>query len=79
MKTEILQKLRNGQPLNLFNKSQKQFVKIQLNRAYKRVCWERWVSLDKSNWIKQNAYLSLKDVSSVLNYYKNLNNEAQPI
>lgn len=73
MTTEQLITLRNGKPINLFSKVEKQFIKIQLNRKESFVCWERWVSLDKNKWINHNLYLSLKDVKSILKHYKFIN------
>ena len=65
--------LRDGESLNLFDRSTKYFVKIQLNRKEKFVCWERWVSLDRRNWINHNMYLRLKDVMQILTEIKTKN------
>lgn len=60
--SEIIKKLRNREVLRFFNRKTKVFTRINLNKKDSRVCWERWESLDQSNWICQNLYLSLKDV-----------------
>lgn len=65
MHTEHLSKLRNRQNLRLWDSSNKLFVQIQLNKKDKGICWERWVSKDKRNWVKWNEYLSLKDISNI--------------
>ena len=55
----IIKKLRNREPLLLFNRKTKEFHHVQ----YKgRGSWEKFVSWNRRNWRKQNAYLSLKDV-----------------
>lgn len=70
MKADIL-KLRNRKFLTKFSHSEKLFTRIQLNKNYDKVCWERWVSKDKIHWINWNLYLSLKDVIKILNpFYK---------
>ena len=67
MTKEQLQKLRNKKCLNLFDKVNKLFVKIQFNHKEKDfVCWERYVSLDKRNWVNHNLYLSLHDVNGII-------------
>ncbi len=42
------------------------FFKIQLNPTTKSICWQRFVSKDKHNWIKLNECLSLRDVHHIL-------------
>ncbi len=69
MKKETILKLRNGENLNLWDKRQKLFTRIQQNKREKFVCWERWVSADRRNWIKQNFCLSLKDINQVINNF----------
>jgi len=61
-----IKKLRDKEALRLFDKADKNFVVIQLNRKEKYVCWERWISKDKRNWIKINDYLSLREVWIIL-------------
>jgi len=75
MKTETLQTLRNRQPLRLFDTKDKTFIRIQLNKKEKFVCWEKWVSKDKQNWVNHNLYLSLKDVDSILADLRKSNKE----
>jgi hypothetical protein len=70
MKTETILKLRNKQTLNLFDRENKLFVKIQLNKKTKNICWQRFVSADKKNWINWNEYLSLKDISNIIDKIK---------
>ena len=71
MTKETLSKLRNKQPLRLFDRANKMFVHIQFNQKETGfVCWERWVSKDKTNWVNHNKYLSLKDVDIILNQIK---------
>jgi len=66
MKAAHLLPLRNGQPLDLFDSTNKLFVKFQLNRAEKFICWKRYVSKDRRNWICWNEFLSLKDIDSFI-------------
>ena len=37
-----IKKLRHREALHLFDKVDKTFITIQLNRKEKYVCWERW-------------------------------------
>lgn len=74
MTKEQLRKLRKGCVLNLFDTTDKMFVKFQLNRKDERICWERWVSKDKRSWVNWNLYLSLRNVSDIL---KSLNEKQQ--
>lgn len=70
MKIETFKKLRTGEPVSRFDKANKMFVQIQLNKKEKFICWERWVSKDKIKWVNWNLYLSLKDVNNILNEIK---------
>jgi hypothetical protein len=65
MTIEQLSKLRNGNRLKLFDKKNKLFTTIQLNKKDDRICWERWVSKDRINWVNHNMYLSLKDIKQI--------------
>lgn len=63
---ETIKHLRHGGVLNFFNRKQKTFVKIQLNKKEKDfVCWQRFESKDRRTWVEQNKYLSLKDVMDI--------------
>ncbi len=70
MKTSQILRLRNKETLNLFDRTNKLFVKIQLNKTTKFICWQRFTSKDKNNWVKQNESLRLKDVLNILETYK---------
>jgi len=63
--SETVKKLRNRQVLNYFDKQSKTFTRINLNKKDSKVCWERWTSKDRINWVNQNLYLSLKDVLKI--------------
>lgn len=66
--SETVKKLRNKQRINLYDSTNKVFIAIQFNKKEKGfVCWERWVSKDRNNWINHNLYLSIKDVLSIRN------------
>lgn len=79
---DTIQKLRNGEQLKLFDKENKTFITFQLNKKEKSICWERWVSKDRKNWINHNKYLSLKEVILICNNLKrrlpNENNQERP-
>jgi len=62
---DFISRLRYGESINLFDRKTKLFHHIQINRKEKRVCWERYVSSDKKNWIKWNVCLSIKDILSL--------------
>jgi hypothetical protein len=69
MKAELLQKLRNRQPIRLYKYAPgigKVFQHIQLNKSVDWVCWERWYSKDKQKWIQINSCLSLKDINRII-------------
>ena len=68
MKPELLQKLRNKKPVRLFKNymGKKAFFHIQLNKKAETICWQRFVSADKQNWIELNSYLSLHDVANII-------------
>ena len=61
-----IKKLRDREALRLWDKVDKTFVNIQINRKEKYLCWERWISKDQRNWIKLNGYLSLREVWIIL-------------
>lgn len=61
-----IKRLRDRESLRLWDRTDKIIVAIQLNKKEKYVCWERWISKDKRNWIKLNGYLSLREVWIIL-------------
>ena len=68
IKPDTIKTLRDRQPLKLYDAHTRMFVTIQLNKKEKAfVCWERWVSSDRKNWVCHNEFLSLKDVRQILN------------
>jgi hypothetical protein len=70
MSGDILSKLRNRQSISFFKpymNSGKRFFKIQLNKELTGICWQRFVSADRCNWIKLNECLSLHDIDKLLN------------
>lgn len=69
MTPEQLKKLRNKKPLKLFSSDTKLFTTIQINKKESFICWERWVSRDRINWINHNLYLSLHDVKIITNQH----------
>lgn len=70
METDIVKRLRNKEGIKLFDSSTKTFIRIQLNKETKRIYWERWVSIDKSNWVCHNKFLSLKEIVFLINENK---------
>jgi len=68
MKKETLSKLRQGGSLTLLKNymGKRMFFKIQLNKNKKRICWQRFVSGDRQNWIELNSCLSLHDIQGIL-------------
>ncbi len=65
-KQETIKKLRAGDCLNFYDKKEKLFTKIQLNKKENFICWQRFVSTNRAgNWIEWNRYLTIKDVLSI--------------
>jgi hypothetical protein len=69
MNKEILTKLRNRQPVTFYKKYNgvKRFFRIQFNREFNGIAWQRWLSADRRQWIKLNECLSLHDIDKWLN------------
>ena len=61
-----IKKLRNGEHLRFWDKQEKLFVRIQLNKKENFICWQRFVSKDKTNWQEWNSYLALKDCWQII-------------
>jgi hypothetical protein len=59
---ELVSKLRNSKVINLYDYEQKYFVKIQINRTYEKIAFQRFVSKDKNNWVEHNSYLHITDI-----------------
>lgn len=74
MKTDIVKRLRNKESIKLFDSSAKRFIRIQLNKSFKEICWERWVmaagSTHANRWVQHNSCLSLKEVINIINENK---------
>lgn len=65
MKNDRLIKLRHRESVRLFDSKEKLFHHIQINPGTNFICWQRWVSKDKQNWIKWNDCLTLKEALSI--------------
>jgi len=61
MQDRIL-RLRNRENITLFDRKEKTFIRFQLNKQEPFICWKRYASKDRNNWVLWNEYLSLKDV-----------------
>lgn len=73
---EIVKHLRNRQPIKTYgfaSGGQRVFTHYQINLAVKNICWQRFISKDRHNWIEINSYLSLKDVLQCIENNKKLN------
>lgn len=68
--SNIVKTLRNRENLRLYNKVNKSFYQFQLNKNTKRIFWELYISKDKSNWIKLNSFVSLKEIVHFCNDLK---------
>lgn len=62
---ETILTLRHGGHLNMWDKANKLFVRIQPNKNESFVCWERWVRASGGRWINWNKDLSLHDIVSI--------------
>ena len=63
---EVIKLLRHGGVLNMRDRKEKLFVKIQRNKQETGfVCWQRFVAKTKGQWVNWNQYLSLKDVLQI--------------
>jgi hypothetical protein len=67
-RNSVIKKLRDGEPLELYRDGL--FITLQLNKRERRVCWERWVSVNKTSWMNWNLFLSLRDVLQIYNDYE---------
>ena len=67
---ELISKLKSRKSVMFFEVKRKYFHKFQINKKEKNICWERYVSLDRMNWVKWNEYLGLKDVLSCIENVK---------
>jgi hypothetical protein len=73
-RNSVIKKLRDGEHLELYRDGM--FTRFQLNRRERRVCWERWISIDRSNWMNWNLFLSLREVLTIVDYEKGKVNQA---
>jgi hypothetical protein len=68
VRSSVIKKLRDGEPLQLYRDGL--YITIQLNKRESRVCWERWVSVNRTSWMNWNLFLSLRDVIQIYNDYE---------
>jgi hypothetical protein len=59
---DFIHTLRHGNPVTLFDPNSKLFYHIQINKKAKHICWQRYASIDRKNWIEYNYSLSLREV-----------------
>ena len=57
-----IKRLRNRENITLFDSGTKLFHRIQLNKTTPFICWQRFVSTNRNNWVKHNECLSLKEI-----------------
>ena len=62
-RNSVIKKLSDGEPLQLYRDGL--FITLQLNKRERRVCWERWVSVNKTSWMNWNLFLSLHEVLQI--------------
>jgi hypothetical protein len=65
----LVQKLREGRRVTIFDGTSKTFYRFRLNPSEKRVFWIKEASLDQRNWVIQNTFFSLRNVMQ--NIYNN--------
>lgn len=70
---ETVKRLRDGLSVRLWDRQNKLFVHFQLNKKESFICWQRFHSKDKRNWVEQNSYLTLRDVMQIRNEIVNKN------
>ena len=70
---ETLNKLRHRQRVTVFDHKEKLFTSIEINKKESFICFQRFVSKDKRNWIEWNKNLSLKDCKQILEIIKHNN------
>lgn len=66
---DVVQKLRQGRRVTIFDGTTKTFYRFRLNPSEKRVFWIKEASLDQHNWVIQSTYFSLRNVMQ--NIYNN--------
>jgi len=65
----IVQKLREGRRVTIFDGTTKTFYRFRLNPSEKRIFWIKEASLDQRNWVIQTTFFSLRYVMQ--NIYNN--------
>jgi len=70
---EAIKNLRNRQAVTLFDRKNKTFTRLQINKKEHFICFQRFESKDRRNWFEQNSYLSLKDCKQILETIKHNN------
>ena len=67
MEQQILRDLENGNPVNIFDKDKKEFIKFMLNRDSKGNFYKQMVSENKFKTYRcMETTLTLKDVSDIV-------------
>ena len=72
---ELINKLRHRQLVTVFDHKEKMFTRLKINTKESFVCFQRFVSKDKRNWIEWNKNLSLKDCKQILDNIKTNNTQ----
>jgi hypothetical protein len=62
---DTVKTLRNKENITYFDKERKEFILITYNKDEEFVCWKKFVSKDRRNWVNHNLYMSLKDVLAI--------------
>lgn len=59
---DFISRLRRGESVKFLDPDTKLFHHFQINKSEKRVCWERYVSYDRRNFVKWNVCLHIRDI-----------------
>lgn len=70
----LVQKLREGRRVRIFDGSTNVFYRFRLDPSQKRVYWIKEASLDQMEWVQQEYFLSLKGVMKEIYRNKVRNN-----
>ena len=72
---ELINKLRHRQRVTVLDHKEKLFTALQINEKESFVCFQRFVSKDRRNWVEWNKYLTLKDCKRILDTIKTNNTQ----
>jgi len=64
--SKAFQNLRKLEPFRIYDKSKREYVVFKHNEQTPFICWDKYISHDKRQWIQQRIKIRLKEAMRII-------------